>query len=59
MVITVHGNRIVTHLNGCLASDHIVEDFQAEGVIAIQLHSIQDVTIDIRRVQMLQPATDN
>lgn len=57
MVINVHGNRIVTHLNGCLASDHVVEDLEPEGVIALQLHSKQDVRIDIRSVQMLQPVT--
>jgi len=47
----------VTHLNGCLASDHVVEDLEPEGVIALQLHSKQDVRIDIRSVQMLQPVT--
>ncbi|MEM9365109.1 MAG: DUF1080 domain-containing protein [Planctomycetota bacterium] len=54
LVISLHGNRIVTHLNDCLASDHVVADLEAKGQIALQLHGNQDLKVDFRKVEVLR-----
>ncbi|MFK8114896.1 MAG: DUF1080 domain-containing protein [Rubripirellula sp.] len=56
MIVTIHGKRIITHLNGCLAADHVVDDLAAQGVIALQLHGNQDLEVDFRKVEILRPA---
>lgn len=54
VVISLHGNRIVTHLNDCLASDFVVENLEATGKIALQLHGNQDLKVDFRKVEILR-----
>lgn len=55
LVVTVFGQRIVTRLNGCLASDVTVETLPDEGVIGLQLHGGQDLAVDFRVVEILAP----
>ncbi|MEM8912713.1 MAG: DUF1080 domain-containing protein, partial [Planctomycetota bacterium] len=55
MVVSVSGKRIVTHLNGCLASDTVVDDLAESGVIAFQLHGQQDLEVDFRKIEILLP----
>lgn len=57
MVVSVDGKRIVTHLNDCLASDLVVNDLAESGVIALQLHGNQNLEIDFRSIEVLQPIT--
>lgn len=54
LVVTIDGKRIVTHLNGCLAADYVVEDLAASGVIALQLHGNQDLEIDFKSLEILE-----
>ncbi|MCM2369311.1 3-keto-disaccharide hydrolase [Aporhodopirellula aestuarii] len=58
MIVNVHGKRIVTHLNDCLASDFVVDDLADSGVVALQLHGNQNLEIDFRSVEVLQPVTE-
>ena len=55
LVVTVSGKRIVTHLNDCLAADFAVDDIANTGVIALQLHGNQNMQIDFRSIEVLQP----
>lgn len=53
MVVSIHGKRIITHLNGCLVADEIVEDVADSGVIALQLHGNQDLEVDFKSLEIL------
>lgn len=55
MVVSVHGKRIVTHLNDCLAADFVVDDMADSGTIALQLHGNQNLEIDFRSIEILEP----
>lgn len=55
MVVSIHGKRIITHLNGCLAADEVVRDLADSGVIALQLHGNQDLEVDFKSLEILQP----
>jgi hypothetical protein len=55
LVVTVSGKRVVTHLNDCLAADFVVDDLANTGVIALQLHGNQNMQIDFRSIEVLQP----
>ncbi|TWT94220.1 3-keto-disaccharide hydrolase [Neorhodopirellula pilleata] len=55
MVVSFHGKRIVTHLNGCLVTDAVVEDLADSGVIALQLHGNQDLAVDFKSLEILAP----
>ncbi|TWT66627.1 3-keto-disaccharide hydrolase [Allorhodopirellula solitaria] len=57
MVVSVHGKRIVTHLNDCLAADFVVDDLADRGAIALQLHGNQNLEIDFRSIEVLEPVT--
>ncbi len=57
MVVTVHGKRIVTHLNDCLAADFVVDDLADSGTIALQLHGNQKLEIDFRSIEILEPVS--
>ena len=57
MVVSVHGKRIVTHLNGCLAADFVVDDLAESGTIALQLHGNQNLEIDFRSIEVLEPVS--
>ena len=54
MVVVIDGKRIVTHLNGCLAADYVVDDLADSGVIAFQLHGNQDLEIDFKSLEILE-----
>lgn len=54
LVVTIDGKRIVTHLNGCLAADYVVDDLSDSGVIALQLHGNQDLEIDFKSLEILE-----
>ncbi|WP_404305007.1 3-keto-disaccharide hydrolase [Neorhodopirellula lusitana] len=56
MVVNVKGKRVVTHLNNCLAADCVIDDLADSGVIALQLHGNQDMEIDFKSIEILQPA---
>nr|WP_236621297.1 DUF1080 domain-containing protein [Rhodopirellula sallentina] len=55
MTVSVEGKRIVTHLNDCLAADFVVDDLADSGVIALQLHGNQNLEVDFRSIEILQP----
>lgn len=57
MVVSVHGKRVVTHLNDCLAADFVVDDIADTGAIALQLHGNQNLEIDFRSIEILEPVT--
>ncbi len=57
MVVSVHGKRIVTHLNDCLAADFVVDDLAETGTIALQLHGNQNLEIDFRSIEVLEPVS--
>jgi hypothetical protein len=54
MVVTIDGKRIVTHLNGCLATDYVIDDLADSGVIALQLHANQDLELDFKSLEILE-----
>jgi len=56
MVVSIQGKRIVSHLNGCLVADTIVDDLADSGVIALQLHGNQDLQVDFKSLEILKPA---
>lgn len=58
MVVSVHGDRIVTHVGDILACDLSDEKGAKEGVFALQLHGNQDMHVEIKSVELLSKQTE-
>lgn len=58
MVVSAHGDRIVTHVNDTLAVDLIDPKIRREGRFAVQLHRGQKAHIEIGSIELLQKAKD-
>ncbi len=53
MVVSVHGDRIVTHVGDILACDLIDPKGRKEGKFALQLHGGQEMKIEVRSIELL------
>ena len=54
MVVSAHGDRIVTHVNDILASDVIDPQGRKSGKFAVQLHGGQDMKVEVKSIELLQ-----
>jgi hypothetical protein len=54
MVVSAHGDRIVTHVNDILACDIVDPKGRKEGHFAVQLHGGQDMKIEVKSIELLQ-----
>jgi hypothetical protein len=53
MVVSAHGDRIVTHVNDILASDIVDPKGRKKGKFAIQLHGNQDMKVEVKSIELL------
>ncbi len=54
MVVSVHGDRIVTHVGDILACDFVDPESPKEGQFALQLHGGEDVKIEVKKIELLE-----
>ena len=54
MVVSAHGDRIVTHVGDILACDIVDEKSPKEGQFALQLHGGQDMKIEVKTIELLE-----
>ena len=54
MVVSVHGDRIVTHVGDTLACDIVDPESPKEGQFALQLHGGQDMKIEVKKIELLE-----
>lgn len=55
MTVSVHGNRMVVHVNGTKTVDLVDDKIFPEGYFGFQLHAGKDMKVEFRDVQILQP----
>ncbi|MDA7905294.1 DUF1080 domain-containing protein [Mariniblastus sp.] len=53
MVVSAHGDRIVTHVNDILASDIVDPRGKKTGRFAVQLHGNQDMKVEVKSIELL------
>jgi len=53
MVVSAHGDRIVTHVNDILASDIVDPKGKKTGRFAVQLHGNQDMKVEVKSIELL------
>ena len=53
MVVSAHGNRIVTHVGDILACDIVDAKQQKNGRFAVQLHGGQDLKVEVKSIELL------
>ncbi len=54
LVVSAHGDRIVTHVGDILACDIVDPTGRKEGKLAVQLHGGQEMKIEVKSIEMLQ-----
>ena len=54
MVVSAHGDRIVTHIGSSLACDIVDAESAKEGHFAFQLHAGHDTTLEIKKIELLE-----
>lgn len=54
MVVSAHGDRIVTHVGDVLACDIVDAESPKEGQFAFQLHGGQDMKIEVKKIELLE-----
>jgi hypothetical protein len=54
MVVSAHGNRIVTHVGDILACDIVDKKQRKTGQFAVQLHGGQDMKVEIKSIELLE-----
>ncbi len=54
MVVSAHGDRIVTHVNDILAVDLVDPQGRKEGKFALQLHGGQDMDVEVKLIELLE-----
>jgi len=54
MIVSAHGDRIVTHLGDALACDIVDAESSKEGQFAFQLHGGQDMKIEVKSIELLE-----
>jgi hypothetical protein len=54
MVVSAHGDRVVTHVNDILACDLVDPKGRQEGHFAVQLHGGQDMKIEVKSIELLE-----
>jgi hypothetical protein len=54
MVVSAHGDRIVTHVGDILACDIVDKKQQKAGRFAVQLHGGQDMKIEVKSIELLE-----
>lgn len=54
MVISAHGDRIVTHVNDILACDIVDPEGRKVGHFAVQLHGSQDMHVEVKSIEVLE-----
>lgn len=54
MVVSAHGDRIVTHVGDILACDLVDPQGRKDGRFAIQLHGGQDMKIEVKSIELLE-----
>jgi hypothetical protein len=59
MVVSAHGDRIVTHVNDILACDLIDPKGSKDGKFALQLHGNQEMHIEVKSIELLTKVDDN
>ncbi len=56
MVVSAHGNRIVTHLNGTKMVSIDDKESRSKGVFGLQLHGGQTMDVRFKAIELLRPA---
>jgi hypothetical protein len=54
LVVSAHGDRIVTHVGDILACDLVDTEGSKEGRFAVQLHGGQDMKIEVKSIELLE-----
>ena len=54
MVVSVHGDRIVTHVGDALACDIVDAKSPKEGHFAFQLHGGQEMKLEVKKIELLE-----
>ena len=58
MVVSAHGDRIVTHVGDILACDLVDPEGRKEGKFAVQLHAGQDMKVEVKSIELLVKETE-
>ncbi|MFT5303309.1 MAG: hypothetical protein ACI87E_002639 [Mariniblastus sp.] len=53
MVVSAHGDRVVTHVGDTLACDIVDPRGRKEGKFAVQLHGGQDMKVEVKSIELL------
>lgn len=54
LVVSAHGDRIVSHVGDVLACDIVDAESPKEGHFALQLHGGQDMTLEVKKIELLE-----